>query len=1315
MANSSLKHAISAAATRSNVFHDVFPNAIFCDMLARWGIKLAIITSCLVAGPGFAQTVVTNQRGAIQVYPVRVGHKYGFAKFYQYGNEVIADTLVPPKYDYIGDEPLPWNDAGSTQRPSPFRVFELDERVGLLNEYLQEVLPNRYLRIRPITERYFAVEEDSLFTLFDVETGATHLNGNRFDDIRMADRIDGELRFFVRRGAYWGIMTLEGRELFSPQYPALLPSGAPSFYKAWISGKDKGWVPINSAGQKLLAQPHEDVLVISPKLVAIYSKGVWLLLAKPLRTSSRPAFQKITGPLAAINRINDSLFITATREGGLGVSLWSIGRHEIIRNYTRVKERDMNRPERDGGRHDNSFYPWVFPLDDQYAIYCEQIGDGPYIERLIDYSGEGSSGPFYRIHTADSPGLYRVERRGRYGVLAPQINGSELLLPCAYDTISPLEGSYMRLYSRSTQGVLAVSGGRTDTLDCVYDNVIRIADTDTLYVQLAQRVILYVLDSAGRFDIQGIFDDLSVVSRNTGLIAEAMPQVIQPMRPVYPSTGMDGEVVARVDGLNVCAAKMVVEDAPTGGFQTVDRWEVPLPLDKKPPKVLEVKADEVIAFHDVSRIQRNRVLDQFYAAGAAELRLYDINRRQYLNTPSILGLRPFAQAHPYTTFLTEDGQMGLLGRNGQECTVDGQAVRYTYIGPFVAGRARVCRGGQLILTAGAAADSLPSHFQLGRTVSWMEEFNMLYPAHRTRQSGFDKRKNKGAKAGWIYAVDMPGSPCQWGYIDQDGRVAFDLEADFAEDYHAHDSIAFVLKWSERTDQYGRIAVDYGAVNRSGEEILPIQYPMLSHTREGIMITKINTPTFFFNQRGHELFINPTRLRPFSEGFAQFKDEGGRWGYVDSTGRVAIPPQFARARPFSDGVALVADSAGQCQYIRYTGEVAFEPPFTARQWAGIGDFHDGRAWFKGKGWLWGAYDKAGRVVIAPRFVHKIEGALPKPDELYPLPMDFRKGVAAVSDPKANEQKAGAIIDTAGNYVLPAGQAAYISAFDGHGLGTYAERADGPLGLMNKAGEKLCAPLYKDISFFHKGLARVQGMNGLWGLIDRNGQEVMPPKYHQLGLPSEGLVATKEDTYARWVYRNYAGRVMIEGAFDEAPPFEGGITAVMSKGQRQIIDRAGLSVAPEGTQPLFFSEGLFGLKVSTMNKKKEVNYYSDATGGNVFGRSYASVGPFQYGVAMVRPLPKQVGRREKLGAINRRGVMVVPPKYNRLHVQPDGNIIINPQRYYGLADQNGNILLEPEYDRIFRYEEEGLYRVERGEKIGYVVVRGGEVIEAWEVGY
>lgn len=127
---------------------------------------------------------------------------------------------------------------------------------------------------------------------------------------------------------------------------------------------------------------------------------------------------------------------------------------------------------------------------------------------------------------------------------------------------------------------------------------------------------------------------------------------------------------------------------------------------------------------------------------------------------------------------------------------------------------------------------------------------------------------------------------------------------------------------------------------------------------------------------------------------------------------------------------------------------------------------------------------------------------------------------------------------------------------------------------------------------------------------------------------------------------------------------------------------------------------------------MSYFADAGGNNRFGRYFAEVTPFQQGVAGFKSW-LDARRKSNFGAVNRRGVVIVPPKYRKLHIQPDGSIITNPQRFYGLMDNRGKILIPPDFDRIERYEDPTLFRIERGEGIGYVRVGEGIAKWVWEL--
>lgn len=1259
----------------------------------------------MVSQPIHGQVMNAQEEKGIEVYPVRKQHKFGFVKFFNFGDEVIAESMIEPKYDYIGDVNLPWNTTTLDGGSAPFRLFELEQRVGLLNPYLQEIIPARYKRIRAVSHRYFAVEKDSLFHLLDHQKDSLLWSGKVFDDLCLADTLDnGFAYFFTKKGLYWGIYNITGKELVSAKYTDIQPAGTTGYYKVRAPASKGRWWLIDTLGRRLLKDPHEDVLALNEEMIAIQEKARWHLLAK--NTVQKPtSFQAIGSPMERIEKVNHQLMVGVTLKP-VTVEIWDILKKERIKWYDRVasvEEHPLSKEERMG--RENTYFPWLFPLDSQHVVFCSEVNRLGYVDRVMDLKGNLVSEAYSAITPSGKKGVYKVNRFGNWGLVSPGAGGA--LLDCQYKRISDFnQQGYALLRNELTYGLVGMRGNRMDTLACVYDKISTLEGNDTVYVQLGNQMIVYQLDESVEFSPLGIFDNLSIVSRNTTSINEAQAIAKEHARAYRPNTGMQGTLLMEEENGQVLLKKQV--DTASVGRRTryKDVWEVPLPLHQKPPMIKETLSDQVVMFHQADASVAHPVGKLFYSSELRPIRFYDLSEQSYLPSPVIVGLRSFEKGAPYTPYITEDNQMGLIDRRGRECLLDGKPVRYTYIGPFVAGRARVCIGGQLSLIGPQQKEvPLPYKFSINSPAFFKGAFNIWL--------GEGAANQQQSSEGHIFALDHTASPCRWGYINEQGALVLEVEADYVEDFYPADSIAYILRVNQRKDAYGHPDADYGVINYQGEEILPTTYSQITNLKEYFLLTVDSTPTFFFTQRGHEIFINPTRLRPFSEGLAQFKDASGKWGYVDTSGQVVIPPQYLRSRPFSDGLALVADSTGACQYLDQTGQVAFITPFDVRQWRGLGDFHEDRAWFKGKGWSWGAYGRSGDLVIPTSVYYRIKAdGLPGEDEAYPLPMDFWEGVASVMKYTEQGKKYATIIDKSGKPLIGQQSLAAIHPFEGEMVAVFSRKEGGPLGLISREGQIVLEPAYKQIGKFTDGVAIVQNMEGFWGLLNTDGKLLIPTRHYRLGSPAEGLVAARPFRQGGWKYLDYRGRTAIEGSFEQASPFSGGVAFVKSEGKSRIINRAGEEVRTKKGQPAFFSEGIFGIR----NKEKDnQDFYADASGNNIYGRYFDEIYPFQLGVAKVRRVSEREGVKALLGAINRRGVMIVPPKYRMLHIQPDGNIIINPQRYHGLADKKGQILVEPLYDKIEAFSEPGIYRLERGEKIGYISLITGECRVLWPLSY
>jgi len=284
--------------------------------------------------------------------------------------------------------------------------------------------------------------------------------------------------------------------------------------------------------------------------------------------------------------------------------------------------------------------------------------------------------------------------------------------------------------------------------------------------------------------------------------------------------------------------------------------------------------------------------------------------------------------------------------------------------------------------------------------------------------------------------------------------------------------------------------------------------------------------------------------------------GGKTGYIDRTGKVVVEPRFDGASYFSEGLARVSVgrdtiiSEGFSQgFIDESGKVVIH-----RRWDVVLHFSDGLAavgfdqtktsfklgnktlytsashtWYR-----WGFIDKAGKVVVAAKFVDVSE---------------FRDGIAVAAMHVMSERKYG-FIDKTGNWVIK--------------------------------------PQFEHASQFAEGLALVF-VRGKYGYIDRYGKVVIPAKYTSALDFSEGLACVKIGgnvvkpkgmsaikKAGRYAFIDHLGREIIKLTNAECRSFSEGLARFEKHGVygEGFIDRTGKIVIPPngmGGQS-DFSEGL-----------------------------------------------------------------------------------------------------------------------------------------------
>jgi DNA-binding transcriptional regulator/RsmH inhibitor MraZ len=292
---------------------------------------------------------------------------------------------------------------------------------------------------------------------------------------------------------------------------------------------------------------------------------------------------------------------------------------------------------------------------------------------------------------------------------------------------------------------------------------------------------------------------------------------------------------------------------------------------------------------------------------------------------------------------------------------------------------------------------------------------------------------------------------------------------------------------------------------------------------------------------------------------------GKHGFIDTKGRIVIPPAFDYAHQFSEGRAVVWVN-GHAGYIDRSGKFVIWPRFERAQ-----SFHEGMAAVQ-LGSLWGFINTDGQFAIQPQF-----------DE-----------VRWFSDGRAQVRIDGrwGFVDSSGRLVIPANYRQAAPFHDGRALvqlgekwlvidhsgeplqdgdDLFPERRNGKWGFVSLDGTVAVPFMFDGFQNFSEGLAGVL-VGERWGFVNRQGRLVIPPEYQDpwtgpiirggppIGRFSEGVAAVYKD--GNWRFIDAKGRIALPGQFANVgmEGFQNGIITVCGTQSCGYIDKSGRVIWP-----------------------------------------------------------------------------------------------------------------------------------------------------------
>jgi len=437
------------------------------------------------------------------------------------------------------------------------------------------------------------------------------------------------------------------------------------------------------------------------------------------------------------------------------------------------------------------------------------------------------------------------------------------------------------------------------------------------------------------------------------------------------------------------------------------------------------------------------------------------------------------------------------------------------------------------------------------------------------------------------------------YRDDSGNaltddVSFDATSGFIGD------IAFVSKCARVNSGSSCPRYDYGIIDRSGRFVLaPGEYNLISlntsttspksiYYQSAYMDRGMLFPTWAAVQS------NRYRVQPLSKedvfpGDRMLVMKDDRFGYIDSNGQVIIPARFSAATPFVKGKAFVVDSEYGMGTLDPAGN--FTPdPYTCVERSDRYDlvYSGGRLL---------NYQLDARYRDKEIYVSENFAATMDLDARRPCSDDAKVGIAFSDSTKTDIPAIYKSISTMFNMFIVHTDADLCGAYDRNGKPLIpaqyktiypmisapylvVQSADsGLFGLYDNDGKLFLPPLYKKIipgdSFFllmdgngRYGLADSEGKpltgfvyddveyvnsrsvdtpfvggeyirvrrNGKWGILARDGKEVVAAKYEALGVESEGLISFRQN--GKWGVVRVDGTEIVKPIYNEISPFQGG---------------------------------------------------------------------------------------------------------------------------------------------------------------------------------
>lgn len=340
-----------------------------------------------------------------------------------------------------------------------------------------------------------------------------------------------------------------------------------------------------------------------------------------------------------------------------------------------------------------------------------------------------------------------------------------------------------------------------------------------------------------------------------------------------------------------------------------------------------------------------------------------------------------------------------------------------------------------------------------------------------------------------------------GFADEKGNVVLPAIYGAAEDFH--DGLAAVKFRGEKDAKTGnypnRDLQKWAFINKSGEIVLPAAYEKVGQFNNGVAPVKVNNDAVLINKKGKIIAASSSYELP--EQFGDLFEIGAKnykHGLIDSSGKFVVPPIYDKIEKLNHTEAVPRHGSQR----RYKKEVASNEYFKvsqdgryglidstgklliSTQYDEIYSFNDGHAVVK-KNFGWGIVDGKNNFVIEPNYEF-----VSMYDDIIATRNKTDKWEIFDSNGKPLSTKIdGAVVDTTSPWL-----------WDGMAAVVIGDKC----AFLDSKGNVAIKPEYDLVQHFSNGLGLVL-KDGTWKFIDKNGSIASTMTFAEAEPFSDGKAA------------------------------------------------------------------------------------------------------------------------------------------------------------------------------------------------------------------